>query len=477
MLKIKEKLFEFEKNPELLEFKFEFDNILMWPFVRYVIFQGVIAKELQLQAQSSNFSDKETSSKKEKIITFFAPFILNPFFRRKEYSILVLNWTSNIEGIKEGKRYFNKRDDYFGGIFPKETLFLEQTLKGKFRYPRVHGNVLSRDCIDIMGKIVRRIIKPTDIDKKRIHDHIEFIKTHFPYKIDPEKLTDIKSILLSNSVKLKTKKILYKSLLKSIKPKLVFVQNSTYGPTGYLVKWIKEFGIKTAELQHGTITKGHIGYNFNDDLINNTEYQKYIPDYLLTFGEFWNLQTNTCSKKITIGNPHFSKIMKGFARKEKSLNSYRVITVISQWTIAKQLIRFTIELSKLLENSNIKIIFRLHPTENEHDSKYQVIKMQSNIKISSSGDVYSLFNESDYIVGCYSTVLYEAAAFGNPIFIYNNELSKMWIPKELGIWIKNAQELVNNLNIKTNINEFSYYWNPNWEKNYRKFIKNEIGIA
>jgi len=61
-----QKLFEFENNPELLEFKFEFDDILMWPFIRYSLFQGVINQELGLQQAHSN---KKKTTLKEKFIS------------------------------------------------------------------------------------------------------------------------------------------------------------------------------------------------------------------------------------------------------------------------------------------------------------------------------------------------------------------------------------------------------------------------
>ena len=210
---IKQKLFELENIPELLDFNFEFDDILMLPFVRYQLFQGVINNELCLQEAHSS---SETITVKEKVISFVCPFLLNPFFRKKEYPILMLNWTSNTTGIKKGNKYFNKRDDYFGSLFPQKTLFLEQSIKGKFRYPRVHRNVLNRDSIDIIGKIAKKIKEPSAADKITINRFIEFLKSNFAFKIDKNILVQVENILLSNSVQLELKKYLYSKILKKI---------------------------------------------------------------------------------------------------------------------------------------------------------------------------------------------------------------------------------------------------------------------
>lgn len=470
---IKNKFFEFENNPRILDFKFEFDDILMWPFIRYSLFQGVINKELGLQ-QAHSYTEK--ISIKEKMIYYIAPFILNPFFPKKKYPILMLNWTSNTTGVKVDNQYLNKRDDYYGNLLKQKTLFLEQSVKGKFRYPRLFSNVRNRDLIEWIAKLCKYFFKPSTLNKKTIDRFIETVESSFPFKQSNIELNNLRKRLQSISVQLRVIKELYRFVIKRTNPSLVFVQNSTYGQTGYIVKWLKEWNIKTAEFQHGTVTKGHLGYNFSNHLINNSDYRKYQPDYLLTFGEFWNNQSNSSSKKVVIGSPHFTKQMEKYrtvnndAKKEK-----KIITIISQGSLTDIMVDFAIKTSKLIDSS-FKIIYRLHPGEIAFRDRYKILYNYNNIEVNDSGDIYSLFERSDIIFGCYSTALYEATAFNKPIFILENVLSKNYIPSELGIWVNSPEEFVEKVDKEAFIKNHDYYWNPNWEENYKKFVFEEIGI-
>ena len=167
----------------------------------------------------------------------------------------------------------------------------------------------------------------------------------------------------------------------------------------------QNLGIRITELQHGTITRYHLGYSFPQDGINIP----YFPDRLLCFGDFWadhtplpnNIQTTT------IGAPYLDKILgnaeKPIEKKEKQ------ILVASQGAIGHLLFPFIIEAAKL--NPDYTFIFRLHPSENLE--KYQEFETVKNLSLSTkSPDIYSLLKDSDYQIGVFSTTLLEAMKLG-----------------------------------------------------------------
>jgi len=470
-----QKLLEFENEPELLEFRFEFDDILIWPFVRYQLFHYVISNELDFQKAHAS---TERTTLKERLVTIYSSLFLSPIFALRKYQIVFLNWTSNTTGVKIGKKYSNKRDDYFGQIFLNKTLFLEQSVKGKFRYPREHPNVLNRDIINYLSKVSRKIHNPNSSDIETVRNFFDFLDIHFPYPVPQSFVKILEEKILKQSVQLRVQKLLYKFIIKRLSPKIVFVQNSTYGHYGYLVKWAKELGFKTAEFQHGTIYKGHMGYNFGDSLVNNYEYIKYLPDYLLTFGDYWNTQTNSSSIKISIGNPHLTSKLDNLP--DTNANNKRgTILIISQGPFSSSLIKLTIDLAKLLlQNHNYRIIYRLHPGEVAFKDRYEKLNNYPNIELNDKGDIYSLFPESDCIIGYNSTALYEAAAFNKAIFLLQIAGTDSYLPQDIGIKIRDANDFYKKLLEPTKKKKVksSYYWNPDWRNNYMNFMKNTIGV-
>jgi len=472
---IVDKLLHFENNPALLDYKFCYDNILIWPFVRYQLFHYVIFRELNYQKAHAS---TERTSLKERFVTIFSSLFLSPVFAPRKYQIVFLNWTSNTTGVKIGRKYSNKRDDYFGKIFLNDTVFLEQSVKGKFRYPRAHPNVLNRDIISFLSKISRKIHKVRNSDIETVMKFFDFIESNFPYSLPKSYLKSLERKVLKQSGQFTIQKQLYQRLIKRISPKIVFVQNSTYGHYGYLVKWIKELGIRTAEFQHGTIYKGHMGYNFGDSLVRNPEYIRYLPDYLLTFGDYWNTQTNSSSMKISIGNPHLITKLENTPdiRTNKKM---KIILIISQGPVSSSLVNFTIDLSKLLLlHHSYKIIYRLHPGEVAFKDRYERLNAYPNIELNETGDIYTLFPISEYIIGYTSTALYEAAVFNKAIFLLQIDGAESYIPQDIGTRIKDANDFYRRLQepVEEHKVKSMYYWNPDWIINYSNFMTKVIGV-
>ena len=217
-----EKLLEFESSKKILSFKFKQDDILIWPFVRYYIFQSIINEQLQLQKAHSS---EDNNSIKDKFFTHWTRIFNNPFLKPGKHKIMILGWTSNTTGNKVNNKYMNKRDDYFADLLPEDTILLEKSVKGIFRYPRTYKKVCNRDIIDILSKIYCKISKPSLKDIETIKEFIKHLRTSLPFSIDKSILNSIHNSLINISKQLYYKKKLYKKIVKMIDPIIVFIQN------------------------------------------------------------------------------------------------------------------------------------------------------------------------------------------------------------------------------------------------------------
>src|SRR3546814_12540747 len=76
-------------------------------------------------------------------------------------------------------------------------------------------------------------------------------------------------------------------------------------------------GIPVAEFQHGYIGHDHYAYNYADS-VADSGYRDGLPDYLLTFGQYWADSVRTPSEKVVIGGPRMNEHRD---RKSTRLNS------------------------------------------------------------------------------------------------------------------------------------------------------------
>lgn len=460
-----EYLLEFENNNEdILNFRLFSDEILIWPYLRFPILHKAITTDLHLQPHFSGRKNINTDLEYYK-----EAFSNNPFREKRGYDIVMLG-TARGNTIKKNNRFFNYFYDYFALCFPQESLIIEDSFQEQFYLPRYFNNFRTHDGIMLSVFEKARHLELNSNDALQIKEFINFFKKRFPIKLDENFYNQCICMLRAYAKRLELYSEYYRILFYLLKPKIIFLHCASYGERSYIVKWAKDMGIKVGEFQHGAVNRNHIAYNYSKMIHDHEEYQKYLPDYFLTYGEYWNKSTRTPSKKINIGNPFYTERQIEFSKKRTQKNEQKKIMIISQGTITEVLVNITKELATKVKNQDITIIYRLHPGEVPFIERYKDLYNYVNVQVSNSGDIYDLIYMSDYIIGVYSTAVLESIGFNKPIFILEHELSTK-IPKDIGFRFKNAEELYNLLNYKSkSVIDGAYYWNNGWDVNYKNFI-------
>lgn len=467
-----------ENNNEIFNFKFEFNSILMWPFIRFYIYKKLLSKE------NRNINSNILSLKRYTFydnVTYIKNIISNNPYKKysKKYDILM--FCSGITNIKRGNKYFNRVNDYFAFIYKDKTLLIEDSNKRKYYIPRFFPNICYHDFIILNSYIKSKFGKVSKKDIITIKNLLNFLKTVFNEKLQNSDLNIIENSLLSLSKKLRIYNYLYNKLFDKYNPKVIFLEDASYGSRSYILKWAKERGILTIELQHGVLYNNHPAYNYGKSILDSNIYKKYLPDYLLTYGKYWNEQINIPLKKVVIGNPNYSENIKELNFNRKNENKKRIL-IISNNEIFYMMKKIAIELNVLLDKKNYDIVFRPHPGDfyEKRDSNFVFFKTKG-IKIDTETDVYKSLKDTDFLIGKNSTVLYEAIGICKSIFMIKHPflLRNMNIPKcikrfsnskELAYFIQNDNPEENKI-INTN-----YIWEPNWENNYRYFINGLLNL-
>jgi len=462
-----ETLLRIENNPDIFIYRFNSDDFLIWPLVRYRILSQAMSYE--------QYPSKRPIIKKYRLLTYIVNNFLNypRFVRNKK----ILIFGNSVTNIKINNTYFNRIHDYYNLVFPDDTVFLESSDNFEYRKPRAFKNTYYHDYMKIMPVLRSKFVR--DIDKKSknaIDEFIKYLKDNFPVAFDPGFYDFIRVQLTNEAKRLKYRKKYFLGLIDKIKPKVLFLNGAYYGEESYMIKWAKEKAIITAEFQHGSISKSHPAYNYGDGIRNSEEYKKYVPDYLLTYGEYWNSQVRIPGKTYVVGNPHFYESIK---RYENIKEEKDTILIISQWTLTKEFVEITEYLAKHFRNK--KILFKMHPREMDNFCMIEPLENFPNVQIKKDGDVYELLAKCENVVGCYSTAIFEALAFDKKkIYVLENSFSRDEIPEDIGIRFKNGEELAELMEagiINEKYLDVQYYFNSNWKENYISFINDELKLG
>ena len=458
-MNILDKCLKIEENPDLYNFKFLYKDTLLYPLIRFFLLQSAIEEMCNV----INPYGRNNLTILNKI-----KYVLTSFFNRpqKARQADIIIFGESIANIKINGKYFNRLTETFANVYHDKTILIENSNNMKYyKYPREYSNVYSWDYIKIIS-IIRAIGKKIFFhDQRQIDNFILFLKNNFFWTFKNNHIWNEIKIKLIRYVKiLPFLTYSYKRLLKQISPKLILVGAACYGG-GYtpLIMAGKELNIPIGEYQHGIITLLHPAYNYSNKL--QSVYLSYMPDFFLCYGIYWQRNMNLPIKNVLIGNPYLTEISSNYKKNKKE-----TILYISSAAYPDLYINSVLYLHKMFENSNYKVIFRIHPCEyNIIETIYKPIK-NAEILIDTA-PLYDTLTYSKFVIGEISTVLYEAIMFNCIIFVqntpYNNNLDL-----ELFNNFLDLDDLVNKIHTKKyKLTKSDEIWESNWCEKYKKLIE------
>ncbi len=200
-------------------------------------------------------------------------------------------------------------------------------------------------------------------------------------------------------------------MFKKIKPKIIY-SVASYSYLGDMISAAKVLGIKTIELQHGVISKYHMGYSFPTD-----QNLLYYSDVFYSWGNFWNKSVaNAFGEVQNNGFQYFrdmSKIYSNAAKENK-------ILIISQAALGGKIMNETLKL--INKFSEFQILYKLHPEEYDMYKKYpsySKLASYKNLIFLEECNLYDIMSKSKIQIGVFSTALYEGIGLSCNTFLYN----------------------------------------------------------
>jgi len=389
----------FEKENNLLNLKIK--DLPVWEFNRVEVFT-----QIKEQLTNKNTNIHEIKFKKSfRVIYEFIMNILfyNPFFISKQKQYLILNHPRR--KIDKGY-YMDIYTDPWLPILNDDYYVFEGFVNINFAHykPVKTNNLYYLDILQLPSHLIRFFpvsVKFTVIELQIIEEIENKIKNKW----------NIQNLGLKNKIEYTIKRMKFVKpginwLLKKTNPsKIINVVSYSFINQAFTYL-AKKRNIPVFELQHGTVSKYHIAYNFGFNELNTSE---TFADYFLSWGEGWTYNSRmpiNKAKVVNIGFPHINsfKTIDTPNRKEKQ------IVVLSQYR--NDIANFAIALSKRLPE--YEIIYKAHPAEyTTIFEKHGKMKEIQNLEViaNDNENLYQLFQKTMFVFGVNSTALIEATIF------------------------------------------------------------------
>ncbi|OGV37084.1 MAG: hypothetical protein A2X48_04540 [Lentisphaerae bacterium GWF2_49_21] len=467
MLTLKD-ILEIENTSDILDYRCPGTDYVIWPYMRSPVMRMLIYK--LVFPFNSFYSNRHVDDTPCKIImsTIDGLFHGSCKCACKEDIVLLCNGINN---IKNDGKYFNRMSDYFAECFPEKTLVLENPYLWRNLRPRYINNVApSSPFIALSLAFGRLPHKSKDI--KAAADFTSYISNRilelFKITLEEDQLKFLSTSLTRHMTRLKYELGIYRFILRRISPKIVIFEDASYGRIGHLVRLAKSMGIKTAEMQHGLVSRGHYPYNYADTILESKEYKEYLPDYFLSYGDWWKSQINLPSEIVPVGNPHLDAMTS-----KRKIDIQNSILVLSDGEKFEDFLGLAKEIDKLSTGYKVKV--RPHPVEREKVFNLYGASV-GNIIVDHNDNLYDTLSKSYAVIGEYSTALYEATCYTNNVFIRDNIITSFFLPDAPFKKFKGIDDLSSMLssNIKLEQKYFEGMWAENWKDRYSSFISKTI---
>lgn len=461
-------IFELENDRHLLDFK-TYDNIPVWMIGRWYLLHDIIGGILLNYKSPRHF--RTINFKMIGFLINVLAYNLTHKSNLKKKSIVL--YSTNRKTIINDK-FYNRYVDLLFEQFSSKSVVIEQALiDWEWPFPRKNEMIYFDTLGRITGELKGRLQYKKDYNTVR--ELLDYLKKRMNLLTNIS-LSDnewtIIAIYLSKLIVAMRFQAEWLGRRIDKETKMVIAVGAGFPYYYFTNKLLKSRGIVSVELQHGYITKNNIMYNYAEKIVNDSRVVDGLPDYILTYGDWWNRQMNCPIKKISIGNPYHELCVKNI---EKIKKNNQDIVIIGVGENTREYIKLSEYLSGNLKNYHIK--FRPHPGEKNMALKLMQ-EEQININLDKNIELYQTLQATSIIIGEVSTVLFEAVGIVDRVLVWNTKYSQAYLPEHPFETFSSYEELVEKINSKNTLiyNRGDEFWCDNWEEKYIHFIKSSISI-
>ena len=464
-------ILEIENEEEILSFRCPDTGYLLWPLMRNLFIRFIMSDMLYETPFISEERVPRPWSAYSSILKACAHNMLKG--RRLKGPILISESGSHV--LREG-RYFSRLSDHFAFSAHEITVTLEALFFADWHwpFPRYNERVLFDSPLLAISSLCGKFAV-SDKHRRAAGALVEFAARRARKLIDwpfsEERGAFLVTMLARRTASLPLRRRLYTRLFQRLRARLLICQCACYGGDASIMNVIAhEYGVVTAEYQHGAISAGHDAYNFAEALRSSEEYKKTLPQYFLGYGRWWTDQISAPVIKLNIGNPDRTETLKSAARPRCG---QRDIMVLGDGIETE---RYLSLCKTLVEEFGAKhrVVFRPHPLERAHVLRLHGRKT-GDVAIEWEMGICEAFEAAEIVVSEISTGLFEAVGLANRIFLWDTPKATFCYPHHPFATFSDADDLVAKIQDgesgRVDVSTAEDFWAPNWKENYLAFLE------
>lgn len=178
-----------------------------------------------------------------------------------------------------------------------------------------------------------------------------------------------------------------------------------------MVAAAKQAGVRVIEVQHGLISAYHSRLSWPDLKADDEASGAYLAHEFWQWGDYWGFASDLpgAVELHTIGAPE--NISAAITRETKKLQQ---LLVIGQPQVSQSLIEFARFVAA--KYPKLPVVLKPHPQEDTHQITRAIEALGAkpeNLTIADShSNTIELIEQSEYVIGVYSTAMFEAVALG-----------------------------------------------------------------
>jgi hypothetical protein len=324
----------------------------------------------------------------------------------------------------------------------------------------------------IVSKFFGCTVRVSAKERKNIEELISFVCTSLKKGgLNFDEL-EIKNIVIKNTEAFFKKKSFYDFFLKNKRPKIIFLEDASYGSRAHILLAAKKYKIPVVELQHGFVNEEHIAYNLGKGILEDKFSKLFYPDVYFSYGQFWKESINTPSKVVNIGNPYLEEQINEVSIIPRD-NDKKTILFLSSAVAISESIDFLSALKIIADSYGYAVRFRPHPLERlSVKDKYSAL-FGIGIVMSEDIPLYNDLSNADIIISEISTALFEALALKDKVhFLFMSSYTKSYINDKIKIPQVDCDTIADIFKKQDAPNDINYFWEANWKHNFERELKN-----
>lgn len=468
-------LLQIENDAELINFVCPNTSLPVWSLVRIRALRVIMSKWLYNSTPISSGMPWTNLSRLAK--TGAISTIHNLGYKTDQSRKILIQSTGAGNYLNDGMVY-DRLSGYFADALKRNAVVYQDKPKDNFWQKYSFNPTIHKSPRNIINKIYSKIHRSSSLRilaQRVINRAAENASSKLGYNFTSAEIETLSAALAESLAILPYASERYANWFSKNAFKLMLKEDACYGGSAVsIIHAAKLCGMVVAEYQHGVISKGHDAYNVAEALAASHSYKSVLPDYLLTYGDWWSSQSNLPLQKISIGNPHLTEKVKCLA---PIYHDRKQILILGDGIETNLYLNLAREVLDIVKAQGGLVVFRPHPMERE---RVTASMLPEGIQLDSNPDIYRSLKVTSVVISELSTGLFEATAFVDKVLLWETKKSRFAFPEIPFPSFSTIEELRFALseisfNCSAHLTAQDYQlWQPNWKQNFLNFVAGVI---